>query len=271
VGTSGDDKRRGYDSGRASAYAEVLTPGSVGRDAGGEAIGAGRGLEESLGESTWERIPLFPLGVVLFPGMLLPLHLFEKRYRRLIEERQGKEPIFGVVLTRQGREVGDRPEIHDVGTAAALVGVGRYPDGRFDVVVRGTRRFRVEAGDWASGYLTAWVSWLDAADDGVDPGVVDLARQVSRAYEQFLAALERATGVELEREELGDDPSDLAHAVCARLPLNTWERQRLLEEPGTGDRLRAVLTILRRERALLVETGAGGAPVERPGMGFLAN
>ena len=105
----------------------------------------------AMTEPLAERLPLFPLGTVLFPGMLLPLHLFEERYRCLMRDRQGADPIFGVVLTRHGREVGDRPEIHAVGTAASLLGAGRYPDGRYDVVVRGTRRFRVEAGDWERG------------------------------------------------------------------------------------------------------------------------
>ena len=113
-----------------------------------------------MSESMPERIPLFPLGVVLFPGMLLPLHLFEERYRRLMQVHQGNDPIFGVVLTRQGREVGDQPQVHEVGTAATLVAAGRYPDGRYDIVVRGGRRFRVEEGDWASSYLTASVSWF---------------------------------------------------------------------------------------------------------------
>ena len=89
-----------------------------------------------MDETARERIPIFPLGVVLFPGMLLPLHLFEERYRKLTAERQGSEPIFGVVLTRQGREVRDRPDIHEVGTVATLVAAGRYPVARFAVVVR---------------------------------------------------------------------------------------------------------------------------------------
>lgn len=221
-----------------------------------------------MSESIPERLPLFPLGAVLFPRMLLPLHLFEERYRRLMEERRDADPIFGVVLTRQGSEVGDRPAIHDVGTAASLIGAGRYPDGRFDVVVRGGRRFRVGDGDWEEGYLTATVAWLD---DGGEEDAALVDGQVRRAYEQFLAAFESATGAEVRRDDLEDDPAGLAYAICARLPLNTWERQRLLESASTGARLRDLLAILRRERALLVETGAGGAAIERPGIGFSAN
>lgn len=217
------------------------------------------------------RLPLFPLGTVLFPGMLLPLHIFEERYRRLLADRQEQDPAFGVILTRQGREVGDRPEIHDVGTAATVVGLGRYPDGRLDVVVRGTRRFRLEDAerDWDEGYLTETVRWLEEPAGNSANDV--LAGKVSRTFEAFLDALERATAAEVPRDEPELDPAVLAYNVCARLPLNTWERQRLLELPSTGDRLDGLLTILRRERALLTEMGAGGAAVDRPGDRFLAN
>lgn len=220
-----------------------------------------------------ERLPLFPLGTVLFPGMLLPLHLFEERYRRLMQEREGATPLFGVVLTRQGREVDDEPAIHGVGTAAELVGAGKYPDGRYDVVVRGGRRFRIDGEDWSTGYLTAEVSWLDEEPVGSDQGGrrVALAGQVARAFEGFLAAFERANRVELRREELPGEPAALAFEVCVRLPLDTWERQRLLEQPTADDLLAHLLTVLRRERVLLVETGAGGATVERAGQRFTPN
>ena len=224
-------------------------------------------------ERAIERLPLFPLGTVLFPGMLLPLHLFEERYRRMMRDRQGADPIFGVVLTRHGREVGDRPEIHEVGTAATLLGAGRYPDGRYDVVVRGTRRFRVEAGDWERGYLMGTITWLDdsLSSAPAESGLVDLARELVRAYERFLIAIERASGAEVPRDDLGGEPGALAYAVCARLPLNTWERQRLLEETSMRDRLTRLLGILRREKDLLQETDAGGAVVEHLGARFLPN
>ena len=218
-----------------------------------------------------ERLPLFPLGTVLFPGMLLPLHVFEERYRQLMRDRAGVDPIFGVVLTRHGREVGDQPEIHDVGTAASLVGAGRYPDGRYDLVVRGGRRFRVAAGDWDRGYLTTTITWLEE-DPGLPPDdLAPLADRVARTYEHFLAAFQQATGLDVAREDLDTTPPALAYAVCARLPLDTWERQRLLEDTSTTDRLTRLLAVLRRERDLLLETGAGGATVTRPGARFSAN
>jgi len=214
-------------------------------------------------------LPLFPLGTVLFPGMLLPLHIFEERYRRLIGTRYGEEPIFGVVLTKQGREVADEPAIHEIGTAAELVGAGRYPDGRYDLIVRGSRRFRVHGQNWSTGYLTADVEWLEEPPGA--PGSPSLAHQAGLAFEQFLTAFERATGADISRQDLPVDPTELAYALCARIPLDTWERQRLLEQPTTTDRLIHLLAIVRRERDLLLATGAGGATVDRPGLRFTAN
>ena len=75
----------------------------------------------------------------------------------------------------------------------------------------------------------------------------------------------------MPRDELGDDPLAVAYAICARLPLNTWERQQLLEDARVAYRLERLLTILRRERALLLKAGAGGAGIEHPGLDFLAN
>src|ERR1044071_6464285 len=106
-----------------------------------------------------ERLPLFPLGSVLFPGLVLPLHIFEERYRALVRHLlrdDETESAFGVVAIQQGWEVaaadgGDRPTgghtsvtLHDIGCTAELRQVTELPDGRFDIVTVGRRRFRVE-------------------------------------------------------------------------------------------------------------------------------
>lgn len=220
-----------------------------------------------------ESLPLFPLGTVLFPGMLLPLHIFEERYRTLMRDRHGEDPMFGVVLTKQGREVGEHPETHGIGTAARLIGAGRYPDGRYDIVVQGRRRFRVGPGDWSAGYLVADVEWLEEPA-GTSPETGELPALAASAidgFERFLAAVEATASVEIPREELPDDPGELAYALCARLPLDTWERQALLELSSDRERLEHLGTTLRRERALLLTTGAGGATVAHPGVRFSSN
>lgn len=109
------------------------------------------------------RIPLFPLRSVLCPGVALPLHVFEERYRLMVDRCLERDEPFGVVLIREGREVGPLSgAIAQVGTMAAIRRAGRYPDGRFDILTVGQQRFHLEAVDSASEpYLVGRVSFLD--------------------------------------------------------------------------------------------------------------
>jgi Lon protease-like protein len=210
-------------------------------------------------------LPLFPLATALFPGMVLPLHIFEARYRKLLVDRRDDDPIFGVVLTRSGREVGDRPEIYEVGATAALLAAAPYPDGRSDIVVQGKRRFRVLNGTWDTGYLTATVAWLDGAYVDVDAepnGVV--AGEVRQAFIAYLEAFELVSGRTVERPALSADPLQLGYAICSMMPFDLPQRQRLLET-GSQHLLPELLTALRRERKLLATTGIGGVGVAHPG------
>ena len=217
-------------------------------------------------------LPLFPLGTVLFPGMYLPLHLFEERYRRLMTERRHEDPVFGIVLTRRGREVGEQPEIHEFGVAASLVAAGEYADGRWDVIVIGGRRFRIVGGDWSQGYLTGEIEWLDDAADREDATALSaLSDSATQQFERFLQALERVFGEELPRKDLPDDPAERAWALCARLPVETWDKQRLLEAATTAERLAELASMSRRERELLINTGIGGSAGSHAGLGFSPN
>ena len=100
---------------------------------------------------------MFPLHTVLFPGAVLPLHIFEQRYRQLVQE--GRD--FGVVLIREGREVGSVPSVHEVGTLAHLEQVEALPDGRFNVVCKGMARFRIERLLEPDPYLLADITLLE--------------------------------------------------------------------------------------------------------------
>lgn len=219
------------------------------------------------------QLPLFPLGTVLLPGMILPLHIFEERYRTLMRQRIDEDPAFGVVLVRSGREVGDQPEIHEVGTAATLRQVVRYSDGRFDIAVSGGRRFRVLAGDWGEGYLTGTVEWIP---DDAGPAMprsrleecVDLARS---AFDDYLDVLEKTASVEIERQPLEGDPVSIGYAICAMMPLPIGEKQRLLEIGAISEMLQELVATLQRERALLASTGVTGPEIVHPGIGFSTN
>jgi Lon protease-like protein len=213
-------------------------------------------------------LPLFPLGTVLFPGLVLPLHIFEDRYRELVRDLMAlpadADREFGVVAIRSGWEVehavpGDEPAValststslslYDVGCSALLRQVTEHPDGRFDVVTVGRRRFRIVDLDSTSApYLNAQVEWLDETPgepglaDALAPGVLD----VFQRYLRMLRGESTPTG-----EQLPDDPNVLSHLIAATASLTLDDRQQLLALPDTVSRLRAERTLLNREVKLL--------------------
>ena len=108
-------------------------------------------------------IPLFPLRSVLCPGVALPLHIFEERYRLMVNRCIEQGQPFGVVLLRDGHEVGpQRGQVAAVGTTAAIRRAATYPDGRLDIMTVGQQRFRLEEVDNVSQpYLVGHVSLLE--------------------------------------------------------------------------------------------------------------
>jgi uncharacterized protein len=201
-----------------------------------------------------ERIPLFPLGSVLFPGLLLPLHIFEERYRRLVQDllvQPDDQPRrFGIIAIREGREVGADGvhALYDVGCTAEVRGVEAYPDGRYDVVTTGVSRFRIQQLETSQPYLQADVEWLDEpAGEGVDV----LANSVGAAFLSYRSALLATQGQEDDGGGLPDDPLVLSYLIGAAMVLDLADKQAVLEAPSTSDRLRHELALLRREDSVL--------------------
>ncbi|WP_428964466.1 LON peptidase substrate-binding domain-containing protein [Micromonospora fluostatini] len=221
------------------------------------------------------RLPVFPLGTVLFPGLVLPLHIFEERYRalvrHLVELPEGTPREFGVVAIQAGWEVaptgpGGRPipgggavTLHEVGCTAEVRQVTELDDGGFDLVTVGRRRFRVASVDeGAAPYLTAEVEWLPEPT-GPDESTALLAARVIAVFRQYLT-LVRADEQELS-EQLPEDPTVLSHLVAATAALTVADRQRLLAVDDTAARLRAELRMLNREAALLRQVRAVPVPL----------
>jgi Lon protease-like protein len=221
------------------------------------------------------RLPLFPLGTVLFPGLVLPLHIFEDRYRSLVRHLMalpdGAPREFGVVAIRSGWEVqpptlpADRPAtsatltLHDVGCTAELRQVTEHPDGRFDIVTVGRRRFRITGVDRRSQpYLTADVEWLP--EPGGQEATADrLAPRVLAMFRQYLTLLRPEAGE--VGEQLPEDATVLSHLVAATAALTVEDRQRLLASADTATRLRAELRILNWEASLLRRVRAVPVPL----------
>ena len=194
------------------------------------------------------QIPLFPLNAVLFPHMPMALHIFEERYRRMMHDCLDQGTTFGVVAIREGREIGPSADPYEVGTLAQLRAADPLPDGRYNIVVVGASRFHVETLSRELPYLTGSVNYL------LDLPITaaELAPRISEAFRSYMKTLSALQqNAERTDVELPDDPELLSYLVAAALQVSVAERQQLLEIDSTDDRLRACLSILRRERLLL--------------------
>jgi hypothetical protein len=200
-------------------------------------------------------LPMFPLSTVLFPGDELPLHVFETRYRALVDDCLAGEGEFGVVLISRGSEVGGGDVRVAVGTRAAIEQARRLPDGRWLLLARGVSRIRI--GAWADDdpYPRALV--VDDPDDAGAPGalLIEAGRVVRRAR-----ALASEMGADL-REGSPSTPSadeDDGWRLCAQAPLGPLDRQRLLEAPGPAARLRLLVTLMEAACDDMARLLAGG-------------
>ncbi|AEV82675.1 peptidase S16 [Actinoplanes sp. SE50] len=223
-----------------------------------------------------DRLPVFPLSTVLFPGLVLPLHIFEERYRALVRElsaRPAEPPAeFGVVTLRHGSEVaegfGDGPvpdpapvgagDLFEVGCTAELRHVSELPDGRFDIMTVGRRRFRVLAVEQGTEpYLCARVEWLPA-EDIPDPAADLLRPRVLAAFQRYLTLLRPSADI---LDQMPEDATVLSHLVAATAQLTVEERHALLAATDTVARLRAELRLLNREAGLLARVRAVPVPL----------
>jgi hypothetical protein len=210
-----------------------------------------------------EMLPLFPLGAVLYPGMLLPLHIFEERYRQLIRDLlDGAEARrFGVIAIRKGRETGidGVDSLYEVGCTATLRRVDRHDDGRFDIVTVGTQRFRLLRLDQTRPYLQGEVEML--TEEPTDPTVAGPAvRVIQAAFREYLDALTEWGGATIRLEELPDEPELLSFIVAAAMVIDLPERQAMLAESDTLRRLAMQRALLSRETAMLRTTTSRPAP-----------
>ncbi len=201
-----------------------------------------------------EPLPLFPLNTVLFPGIVMPLYIFEDRYRMLVRDLIALPPDaareFGVVAIKVGYEVGERGvhTIQRTGCAALVTEVTANPDGSFEIMVVGRRRFHVESLDPSQDYLRADVEWLPDSAGGDTPAdaerASERARQLFEVYRDTVSALR---GDDILDGETPTSPVDLSYTLAAALVLNLAERQALLEAPDVVSRLRLGTSMMRGE------------------------
>ncbi len=200
-----------------------------------------------------ERLPIFPLGSVLFPGLVLPLHIFEERYRLLVHDLlEGEEPHrFGIVSIEFGHEVGTgaAQRLSAVGCVAELRGVQEAEgDEGFDIVTTGGSRFRIEDVDDSGPYLQAEVTELPEEEG---PGARSAVEPVARLFRTYCERLIEHGAEVTDLDDLPDDPVQLSYVVAASVVLDRPDRQRLLQAENAAARLHLEYGLLRRENHLL--------------------
>lgn len=201
-----------------------------------------------------EKLPLFPLpNAVLFPGMPMPLHVFEPRYRKMVGDALDGPRIIGMVLLRAGFEADyeGRPPIYRIGCAGRMDRCDSLPDGRFNIVLRGLRRFQVLDEHPGEPYRIASVRGLD------DPAGDVEALEASRP--RLLAAIGRASdgpAVLVMQNELPADA--FVNALCQSLDLEPLERQSLLDCDSVSARCDRLVEILEWKAVEQAHGGGGG-------------
>jgi len=186
-------------------------------------------------------IPIFPLpNVVLFPNVFLPLHIFEPRYREMVEEALAGDRLIGMTLLRPGWEGAyeERPAVYDVGCAGLITHADRLPDGRYNIVLRGLAKFRITGEQAGRAFRIAEVDALPEAVSDLDRAVLRDDRQ--RLESLLVTTLERSDN----RFPASMPDEDLVNALCQYLPFDPIERQALLEQSGIQARCRALMDLL---------------------------
>jgi hypothetical protein len=234
-------------------------------------------------------LPLFPLHAVLCPGIVMPLHIFEDRYRALTRHCIETGSPFGIVMIRQGREAGPIPSLSvaGVGALAEIREASRYADGRYDLLVAGTGRFALEDVDVTSApYLVGTVTGLDdevgdenlaerlsaaavrrfvrylellRTRDGEDGDILDIRVEVDATVRSPVSE-DPGTEIELDLADepisepqllIPDDPTTLSYLLSGILQVELPRRQALLESETTVERLAELVSLLDREILLL--------------------
>ncbi|MFN0091007.1 MAG: LON peptidase substrate-binding domain-containing protein [Acidimicrobiales bacterium] len=196
-------------------------------------------------------LPMFPLGVVLFPGMVLPLHVFEPRYRALMQDviEAGRE--FGVTLIERGSEVGGGDVRTSIGTVATIVAAQQFPDGRWHLITVGDRRIRVLRWLDDAPYPRAEVEDFAEPADAAPPSEADYQRLVELCR-QVLGLLGRL-GHDVPDADLSfpDDAVLGTFQAASVSPLGALDRHKILQIPTAAERCSVLTSLLSDEAEFL--------------------
>ena len=209
-------------------------------------------------------LPIFPLALVLFPGVPLPLHIFEPRYRQMLNDVRAGNSLFGVSYFDASTSDRDAPTVGSVGCVAEVTETQGLPDGRSNILTVGIIRYRVEEYvDRDNPYLVARVSYFE--DDEEDPNVLsESARDVAEIFTRIARAVRTINDERASLPDISDtEPQRLSFLVAAAMEVDTQIKQDMLEMRSTGQRLSQLREVLKRavsnyeERARIHELAKG--------------
>ncbi|MFN8471381.1 MAG: LON peptidase substrate-binding domain-containing protein [Anaerolineae bacterium] len=189
-------------------------------------------------------IPLFPLDAVLFPNMILPLHIFEQRYRRMLNDCLDNGGPFGLVLAREDGAP------RRVGTAAHIVRVEGLPDGRSNIVVIGQERFSVDGLLFHQPYLVGRVSEAEMPGARA-PDALRLLPLIQEGLAAYLTTLRMVVGQPVPTPDIPDETDALGYMVATVLQVGPSVKQSLLEAATVGEMLRMERRLLETETGIL--------------------
>lgn len=196
-------------------------------------------------------LPLFPLNSVLFPGMPIRLHIFEERYKQMINDCIQEQKPFGVVLIEDGEEAfAPSTKPYTVGTTAYIQQVQRLAQGRMNILAIGRERFRINAFDRSRPYLVGDVDMLPF--QGTSRAL--LAQGGTTLYDlikRYLEGLQKAGKIEFDAEQLPTDPLPVAYLGAVLLQTENEAKQHLLEIDNTRQFIYQLIKLYQQELMLL--------------------
>jgi Lon protease-like protein len=190
-------------------------------------------------------LPLFPLNLVLFPGTVSPLHIFEMRYRQMIVDCQRDEKPFGIVLARpESEHLNEKP--YSVGTMVEIRNLDRLEDGRYTLMAVGTKRFRIVSERRDKPYLSGLV---ELYEDDAEPerAWLPAMQQARDLFGEYLGMLLEASDDKNVEAHLPDEAEELSYFIAYFLDIQEERKQQFLELTSTRQRLQEEVAILRRE------------------------
>ena len=206
-------------------------------------------------------LPLFPLNLVLFPGMPLPLHIFEERYKAMVGDCLRNNRPFGVSLIRSGQEVGAPAEPNRTGTTARVLRSELLEQGRMNILTKGERRYEIIEITQEEPHVAALVKLLG---EPVGEDFSGITPELTEEYTRLIRGLTTLGGGYTAQVTVPEDPVELSYMIAANLDAPTPVRQELLEAPTAADRLNRLVPLLKRRNHALQEEIAKQNPFRGP-------